>query len=121
MGCRSQPLGTLSAVARTADVKQKGIMAALRGGYLPARTARDTTPLEIALDMALDQVRAYAVEPGTAANRHDHPADSRMSAVRDAAARTHTPGVAPYAPAAGDRGRRHLVHRGPGGPHPSSR
>jgi AcrR family transcriptional regulator len=41
-----------------------GIMAALQGGYLLAQTARDVTPMEIALDMALDQVRAYAVDPG---------------------------------------------------------
>jgi TetR/AcrR family transcriptional regulator, transcriptional repressor for nem operon len=46
-----------------------GIMAALQGGYLLAQTARDTSPMEIALDMALDQVRAYAVEPGTARER----------------------------------------------------
>jgi TetR/AcrR family transcriptional regulator, transcriptional repressor for nem operon len=41
-----------------------GIMAALQGGYLLAQTTRDVTPMEIALDMALDQVRTYAVDPG---------------------------------------------------------
>ena len=39
-------------------------MAALQGGYLLAQTTRDVTPMEIALDMALDQVRTYAVDPG---------------------------------------------------------
>lgn len=39
-----------------------GIMAALQGGYLLAQTARDSTPMAIALDMALDHVRAYAAE-----------------------------------------------------------
>jgi len=37
-----------------------GILAALQGGYLLAQTARDTAPLEVALDMALDRVRAAA-------------------------------------------------------------
>jgi TetR/AcrR family transcriptional regulator, transcriptional repressor for nem operon len=37
-----------------------GVMAALQGGYLLAQTAHDTTPLEIAVDMALDRVRGYA-------------------------------------------------------------
>lgn len=41
-----------------------GLMAALQGGYLLAQTARDTTPMAIALDMAIDQVRAYAVPSG---------------------------------------------------------
>lgn len=37
-----------------------GIMVALQGGYLLAQTARDARPMEIALDMALDHVRAHA-------------------------------------------------------------
>ncbi|MEO3828801.1 TetR family transcriptional regulator [Actinomadura sp. B10D3] len=36
-----------------------GLMAALQGGYLLAQTAHDVTPMEIALDMALDHVRMY--------------------------------------------------------------
>ncbi len=41
-----------------------GIMAALQGGYLLARTARDITPMKIALDMAIDRVKAWAARPG---------------------------------------------------------
>jgi hypothetical protein len=37
-----------------------GIVAALQGGYLLARTARDVAPMKIALDMAVDRVKAYA-------------------------------------------------------------
>jgi len=37
-----------------------GIVAALQGGLLLARTARTTRPLEIALDMALGHVNRYA-------------------------------------------------------------
>jgi TetR/AcrR family transcriptional regulator, transcriptional repressor for nem operon len=37
-----------------------GIMAALQGGYLLAQTAHDTEPMAIALDMALDHVRAVS-------------------------------------------------------------
>ncbi|URN00827.1 TetR/AcrR family transcriptional regulator [Actinomadura madurae] len=36
-----------------------GLMAALQGGYLLAQTAHDVTPMEIALDMALDHVRMH--------------------------------------------------------------
>ena len=36
-----------------------GLMAALQGGYLLAETARDVTPMEVALDMALDHVRSF--------------------------------------------------------------
>lgn len=39
-----------------------GMMAALQGGYLLAQSARDTAPLKIALDMALDHVRTFAAE-----------------------------------------------------------
>ncbi|WP_051854362.1 MULTISPECIES: TetR/AcrR family transcriptional regulator [unclassified Streptomyces] len=38
-----------------------GLMAALQGGYLLAQTARDLTPMKIALDMAIAHVRTYAV------------------------------------------------------------
>jgi TetR/AcrR family transcriptional repressor of nem operon len=37
-----------------------GLMAALQGGYLLAQTARDSTPMAVALDMALDHIRSYA-------------------------------------------------------------
>jgi TetR/AcrR family transcriptional repressor of nem operon len=37
------------------------VMAALQGGYLLAQTARDSRPMEIALDMALAHVRSFAV------------------------------------------------------------
>jgi AcrR family transcriptional regulator len=38
-----------------------GLMAALQGGYLLAQTARDSAPMRIALDMGIDQVRAFSV------------------------------------------------------------
>jgi TetR/AcrR family transcriptional regulator, transcriptional repressor for nem operon len=38
-----------------------GIIAALQGGYLLAQAAHDSTPMAIALDMALDHVRSYAI------------------------------------------------------------
>jgi hypothetical protein len=34
-----------------------GIVAALQGGYLLAQTARDITPMKIALDMAIERVK----------------------------------------------------------------
>jgi TetR/AcrR family transcriptional repressor of nem operon len=37
-----------------------GMMAALQGGYLLARAAHDTTPMAIALDMAIDHVKSLA-------------------------------------------------------------
>jgi AcrR family transcriptional regulator len=40
-----------------------GLMAALQGGYLLAQTARDVKPMRIALDMAIDHVKAHAVPP----------------------------------------------------------
>jgi AcrR family transcriptional regulator len=39
-----------------------GIMASVQGGYLLAQTAHDVTPMKIALDMALDHVKAHATE-----------------------------------------------------------
>jgi AcrR family transcriptional regulator len=44
-----------------------GLMAALQGGYLLAQTARDSTPMAIALDMALDHIRSYATSNSSAA------------------------------------------------------
>lgn len=43
------------------EVLAVGLMAALQGGYLLAQTARDVTPMRIALDMAIDRIRDYAV------------------------------------------------------------
>lgn len=40
-----------------------GLMAALQGGLLLARTTRDVWRLEVALDIALDYVRTHAVTP----------------------------------------------------------
>ncbi|HEY3688672.1 MAG TPA: TetR family transcriptional regulator [Streptosporangiaceae bacterium] len=37
-----------------------GLMAAVQGGYLLAQTAHDPAPMRVALDMAIDHVRAYA-------------------------------------------------------------
>jgi TetR/AcrR family transcriptional repressor of nem operon len=55
---RMQAAGTLSP---DADPEQLavGLMAALQGGYLLASTARDVRPMEIALDLALAQVKSY--------------------------------------------------------------
>lgn len=41
------------------DKLATGLMAALQGGYLLAETAHDITPMEVALDMALDHVRSF--------------------------------------------------------------
>jgi TetR/AcrR family transcriptional repressor of nem operon len=40
-----------------------GLMAALQGGYLLAQTTHDTKSMEIALDMALDQIKTHLVTP----------------------------------------------------------
>jgi TetR/AcrR family transcriptional regulator, transcriptional repressor for nem operon len=37
-----------------------GLMAALQGGYLLARAARNSEPMGVALDMALDHIRTYS-------------------------------------------------------------
>jgi len=36
-----------------------GVMAATQGGYLPAQTAHDSTPMEVALDMAIGYVESF--------------------------------------------------------------
>jgi TetR/AcrR family transcriptional repressor of nem operon len=36
-----------------------GMMAALQGGYLLAQTVRDSAPMSVALDMAIEHVRAF--------------------------------------------------------------
>lgn len=43
-----------------------GLMAALQGGYLLAQTQRDSTPMQIALDMAIDHVKAHLTQPEAA-------------------------------------------------------
>ncbi|MFA1542602.1 TetR/AcrR family transcriptional regulator [Actinomadura monticuli] len=55
---RMQDAGTLAAGADPRKLAI-GLMAALQGGYLLAQAAHDVTPMEIALDMALDHVRMY--------------------------------------------------------------
>jgi TetR/AcrR family transcriptional repressor of nem operon len=55
---RMQDRGTLSTGADP-DGLAVGLMTALQGGYLLASTARDVRPMEIALDLALSQVRSY--------------------------------------------------------------
>lgn len=42
------------------SVLATSIMAALQGGYLLAQVTHDAAPMEVALDMALDRVRALA-------------------------------------------------------------
>src|ERR1700749_112386 len=46
------------------DTLATGLLAALQGGYLLAQTAHDTKPMEVALDMALAQVKANRAEDG---------------------------------------------------------
>lgn len=48
------------ALRQDADIEELsvGLMAALQGGYLLSRTKRDARSLEIALDMALNRIRA---------------------------------------------------------------
>ena len=55
---RMQAKGTLSPDADPGKLAV-GLMAALQGGYLLASTAHDVRPMEIALDLALDQVSSY--------------------------------------------------------------
>ena len=42
-----------------------GLLAALQGGYLLAQTARDSEPMRIALDLAIDHVRDFATANGS--------------------------------------------------------
>ncbi len=48
------------------DKLATGLMAALQGGYLLANAAHDVAPMEVALDMALEHIRSFLVEPGAA-------------------------------------------------------
>lgn len=56
---RMRQEGVLRAEADPA-VLATSIMAALQGGYLLAQVTHDARPMEVALDMALDRVRAHA-------------------------------------------------------------
>ncbi|MEU1245144.1 TetR/AcrR family transcriptional regulator [Micromonospora arida] len=40
-----------------------GLMAALQGGYLLANAAHDVAPMEVALDMALEHIKSFLVQP----------------------------------------------------------
>ncbi|MGC4847262.1 TetR/AcrR family transcriptional regulator [Micromonospora sp. DT15] len=40
-----------------------GLMAALQGGYLLANAAHDVAPMEVAVDMALEHIRSFLVQP----------------------------------------------------------
>ncbi|TKK81679.1 TetR/AcrR family transcriptional regulator [Kribbella jiaozuonensis] len=55
---RMQDGGSLSKSADP-DKLAVGLMAALQGGYLLAETQHDITPMETALDMALDHIRSF--------------------------------------------------------------
>src|ERR1700744_516039 len=63
---RMQAEGTLRADADAGRLAT-GLMAALQGGYLLARTAHNCRPMEIALDLALDHVRSYLIDAGSGA------------------------------------------------------
>jgi TetR/AcrR family transcriptional regulator, transcriptional repressor for nem operon len=58
---RMQDKGSLSPTADPGQLAT-GLMAALQGGYLLARTAHNCQPMEIALDLALAQVKSYLIE-----------------------------------------------------------
>ena len=57
--------GVLTASA-DAHALATGLLAALQGGYLLAKTARDVRPMRVVLDMAIAQVRAYSTESNSA-------------------------------------------------------
>ena len=58
---RMQADGTLSTDADAGQLAT-GLMAALQGGYLLARTAHNSRPMEVSLDLALDHVRSYLID-----------------------------------------------------------
>ncbi|MDN3355824.1 TetR/AcrR family transcriptional regulator [Actinomadura sp. DC4] len=57
---RMQDNGTLKPDADP-DQIATGLMAALQGGYLLAQTTRDVKPMEVALDMALSNIKSQLV------------------------------------------------------------
>ena len=58
---RLRTIGILRADADSRALAS-GLLAALQGGYLLAKTARDVNLMRVALDMAIAQVRAFSVE-----------------------------------------------------------
>lgn len=56
---RIRDRGDLEAATKTSDLAT-GLIVALQGGLLLARTMRNSRPLEVALDMAIDNVARYA-------------------------------------------------------------
>jgi TetR/AcrR family transcriptional regulator, transcriptional repressor for nem operon len=67
---RMQVKGTLKPGADP-DMLATGLIAALQGGYLLAQTARNTRPMEAALDMALGQVKAHMADDVRGCSAHD--------------------------------------------------
>jgi TetR/AcrR family transcriptional repressor of nem operon len=59
---RMRAKGTLKPDADPGDLAV-GLMAAVQGGYLLANTAHDVRPMEIAIDLALEHLKAYLAEP----------------------------------------------------------
>jgi TetR/AcrR family transcriptional repressor of nem operon len=70
---RMQKSGSLRTGADPGDLAT-GLMAALQGGYLLARAARDVRPMEVAVDMALDRIRTHLADPasGVTSSMLDH-------------------------------------------------
>ena len=58
-GCRAMRVSGVLRADTDTHTPATGVIAALQGGYLLAQTARDTKPMEIALDMALAHVRTF--------------------------------------------------------------
>ena len=58
-------LRTLGVLRADADPRAlaSGLLAALQGGYLLAKTARDVNLMRVAVDMAIAQIRAFSTEP----------------------------------------------------------
>ena len=58
---RLRTLGVLRADADSRTLAS-GLLAALQGGYLLAKTARDVNLMRVAVDMAIAQIRSFSVE-----------------------------------------------------------
>ncbi|MEW1587653.1 TetR/AcrR family transcriptional regulator [Micromonospora vinacea] len=50
-----------------------GLMAALQGGYLLANAAHDVAPMEVAVDMALEHIKSFLVQPAGEPTRTSSP------------------------------------------------
>jgi Transcriptional regulator LmrA/YxaF-like, C-terminal domain len=59
---RMQAKGTLKPDANPDDLAIS-LMAAVQGGYLLANTAHDIRPMEISIDLALEQLKSYLAKP----------------------------------------------------------